>query len=228
MTTIKGDEIKLDSAEIDNSKISKETIKPKKKVIITKKKTPTNPKINTESKSINIDADADTNVDVNVDIKKVEIKEVDSIFKNKDDIDMKDINMKKEQDKEDKREVLVDLKTQLPTFKNKKTSCKIEPNPLNIFNPEDVDYRYIMMNYDFTKNKTMAKITKYEKALLIGKRAKQIEEGAIPNVKVLPGQSVIQIAEEELRQRKIPFIIKRPIGNTYEYWRPVDMEVNMD
>jgi DNA-directed RNA polymerase I, II, and III subunit RPABC2 len=84
------------------------------------------------------------------------------------------------------------------------------------------------MNYDFTKNKTMAKITKYEKALLIGKRAKQIEEGAIPNVKVLPGQSVIQIAEEELRQRKIPFIIKRPIGNTYEYWRPVDMEVNMD
>lgn len=229
MTTIKGDEIKLDSAEIDNSKISKETIKPKKKVIITKKKTPTNPKINTESKSINIDADInvddDINADVNVDIKKVEVKEVDSIFKNKDDIDMKDINMKKEQDK---REVLVDLKTQLPTFKNKKTSGKIEPNPLNIFNPEDVDYRYIMMNYDFTKNKTMAKITKYEKALLIGKRAKQIEEGAIPNVKVLPGQSVIQIAEEELRQRKIPFIIKRPIGNTYEYWRPVDMEVNMD
>jgi len=182
----------------------------KKKLIITKKRTPTNPKINTESKNVDIDA------------RKVEVKEVDSIFKNRDS------DIKKDQDKEDKREVLVDLKTQLPTFKNKKSSGKIEPNPLNIFNPEDVDYRYIMMNYDFTKNKTMAKITKYEKALLIGKRAKQIEEGAIPNVKVLPGQSVIQIAEEELRQRKIPFIIKRPIGNTYEYWRPVDMEVNMD
>ena len=208
--TMKEDEIKLDSADIDNSNISTETTKPKKKLIITKKRTPTNPKINTESKNVDIDA------------RKVEVKEVDSIFKNRDS------DIKKEQDKEDKREVLVDLKTQLPTFKNKKSSGKIEPNPLNIFNPEDVDYRYIMMNYDFTKNKTMAKITKYEKALLIGKRAKQIEEGAIPNVKVLPGQSVIQIAEEELRQRKIPFIIKRPIGNTYEYWRPVDMEVNMD
>jgi len=208
--TIKEDEIKLDSADIDNSNISTETTKPKKKLIITKKRTPTNPKINTESKNVDIDA------------RKVEVKEVDSIFKNRDS------DIKKDQDKEDKREVLVDLKTQLPTFKNKKSSGKIEPNPLNIFNPEDVDYRYIMMNYDFTKNKTMAKITKYEKALLIGKRAKQIEEGAIPNVKVLPGQSVIQIAEEELRQRKIPFIIKRPIGNTYEYWRPVDMEVNMD
>ena len=120
------------------------------------------------------------------------------------------------------------MKTQLPTFKNKKTSGKIEPNPLNIFNPEDVDYRYIMMNYDFTKNKTMAKITKYEKALLIGKRATQLECGATPNIKINIGQSVISIAEEELRQRKIPLIIKRPIGNTFEYWKPAHMEVNMD
>jgi DNA-directed RNA polymerase subunit K/omega len=76
--------------------------------------------------------------------------------------------------------------------------------------------------------RTMTKITKYEKALLIGKRAKQIEEGANPNVKVLPGQSAIAIAEEELRQRKIPLIIKRPLGNTFEYWKPADMEVIMD
>ena len=60
------------------------------------------------------------------------------------------------------------------------------------------------------------------------KRAKQIEEGAAPNVKVLPGQSAIEVAEEELRQRKIPFIIKRPIGNKFEYWKPADMEVIMD
>jgi DNA-directed RNA polymerase I, II, and III subunit RPABC2 len=87
---------------------------------------------------------------------------------------------------------------------------------------------YNKLNYDFTKNKTLPKITKYEKALLIGKRAKQIEEGANPNVKVLPGQSAIAIAEEELRQRKIPLIIKRPLGNTFEYWKPADMEVIMD
>ncbi len=97
-----------------------------------------------------------------------------------------------------------------------------------LFNEDDVDFRYIITNYDFTKNKTLPKITKYEKALLIGKRAKQIEEGAHPNVKVLPGQSAIEVAEEELRQRRIPFIIKRPLGNKFEYWKPIDMEVVMD
>lgn len=98
----------------------------------------------------------------------------------------------------------------------------------DLFDDDNVDYRYIMTNYDFTKNKTRGIITKYEKALLIGKRAKQIESGAISNVKVLPGQNAIDIAEEELRQRKIPLIIKRPIGNRFEYWKPEDMEVDMD
>ena len=106
-------------------------------------------------------------------------------------------------------------------------STKVD-NTVDMFGEDDLDFRYIMMNYDYTKNVTMPKITKYERALLIGKRAKQIEEGANPNVKYTSGQSVISIAEEELRQRKIPLIIKRPIGNKFEYWKPADMEVNMD
>lgn len=113
--------------------------------------------------------------------------------------------------------------------KNKKLSAsKNLESSFDMFGDDDVDYRFVMMNYDYTKNKTLPKITKYEKALLIGKRAKQIEDGANPNIKVMPGQGAIEIAEEELRQRKIPFIIKRPIGNTFEYWKPADMEVNMD
>ena len=106
-------------------------------------------------------------------------------------------------------------------------STKVD-NTVDMFGEDDLVFRYIMMNYDYTKNVTMPKITKYERALLIGKRAKQIEEGANPNVKYTSGQSVISIAEEELRQRKIPLIIKRPIGNKFEYWKPADMEVNMD
>jgi len=106
-------------------------------------------------------------------------------------------------------------------------SQKIESS-FDMFGNDDVDFRFVMMNYDYTKNKTLPKITKYERALLIGKRAKQIEEGANANIKIMPGQSAIEIAEEELRQRKIPLIIKRPIGNTFEYWKPADMEVLMD
>ena len=98
----------------------------------------------------------------------------------------------------------------------------------DMFGNDNVDFRYITTTYDFTKNKTLPKITKYELALLIGKRAKQIEEGANPNVNVLSGQSAIEIAEEELRQRKIPLLIRRPNGNTVEYWKPADMQVNMD
>lgn len=130
-------------------------------------------------------------------------------------------NKKKE---DDKNEVLVDVNKVLKA--SKKTSKKQDISEL--LNDDDIDYRYIITNYDYSKNKTLPKITRYEKALLVGKRAKQIEEGASPNVKVLPGQTSIDIAEEELRQRKIPFIIKRPIGNKFEYWKPIDMEVILD
>lgn len=130
----------------------------------------------------------------------------------------------KEKEKEKDKEILVDINKAIKA--TKKLSKKQDIS--EIYNDDDVDYRYIITSYDFSKNKTLPKITKYEKALLVGKRAKQIEEGANPNVKVLPGQTSIDIAEEELRQRKIPFIIKRPIGNKFEYWKPVDMEVVMD
>lgn len=122
------------------------------------------------------------------------------------------------------KEILVDISKALKVIKNTTKKKDIS----EIFNDDDVDYRYIITNYDFSKNKTPPKITRYEKALLVGKRATQIEKGANPNIKVLPGQTSIDIAEEELRQRKIPFIIKRPIGNKFEFWKPIDMEVIMD
>ena len=56
-------------------------------------------------------------------------------------------------------------------------------------------------------HKTIPFLTKYEKARILGQRAKQIETGAKPLVK-LP-ENVIDsyiIAELELREKKIPFI----------------------
>ena len=158
--------------------------------------------------------------------KKVSITE-ESIMKDETTLPKEkatDKKAEKEAEKEKEHEVLVDVSKALKV--SKKPSKKQDITEL--FNDDDVDYRYIITNYDFSKNKTLPKITKYEKALLVGKRAKQIEEGANANVKVLPGQTSIDIAEEELRQRKIPFIIKRPVGNKFEYWKPIDMEVIMD
>lgn len=75
-------------------------------------------------------------------------------------------------------------------------------------------------------HKTIPYLTKYERAKILGQRAKQINNGATPFVKVEEG--VIDgylIAEMELMQKRIPFIIRRPIpGNKCEYWNIKDLE----
>jgi DNA-directed RNA polymerase subunit K/omega len=71
-------------------------------------------------------------------------------------------------------------------------------------------------------------MTQYEKALVLGKRATQISAGAKPNITVKVGMTVVEIATEELRQQKVPFILKRPIGNRFEYWKIKDLIVNLE
>jgi DNA-directed RNA polymerase I, II, and III subunit RPABC2 len=70
-------------------------------------------------------------------------------------------------------------------------------------------------------------LTKYEKARVIGQRAKQIETGARPFISV--PENVIDsyvIADLELQQKRIPFIIRRPIpGGAFEYWNIRDLEM---
>jgi len=87
----------------------------------------------------------------------------------------------------------------------------------------DNDYRSILSKYDISKNTSRPIITIYERSLLIGKRATQIAYGASPLITVEPGMNEVAIAEEELKQRRIPLIIKRTIGDYTEYWKPADM-----
>ena len=76
-------------------------------------------------------------------------------------------------------------------------------------------------------HKTIPFITRYEKARILGERAKQINSGAKPFVDLEP--NVIDgyvIAMKEFEEKKIPFIIKRPLPNGgVEYWRFEDLEV---
>ena len=75
-------------------------------------------------------------------------------------------------------------------------------------------------------HQTLPFMTKYERARVLGQRTKQIECGANPLVKVPEG--IIDahiIAELELQQKKIPFIIRRPLpGGGSEYWNLKDLE----
>jgi DNA-directed RNA polymerase I, II, and III subunit RPABC2 len=75
-------------------------------------------------------------------------------------------------------------------------------------------------------HKTIPYLTKYEKARILGQRAKQINSGATAFVKV--PEKVIDgylIAELELQEKRIPFIIRRPLPNGgSEYWKVSDLE----
>lgn len=63
----------------------------------------------------------------------------------------------------------------------------------------------------------MEKLTKYERARVIGLRATQLSKGAIPMVDTTGLNDVVKIAEKELRENKIPLIIRRPhTDGTYE------------
>jgi len=76
-------------------------------------------------------------------------------------------------------------------------------------------------------HKTLPYLTKYERARVLGQRAKQINAGAKVFVKV--PENVIDgylIAEQELSQKRIPFIIRRPTpGGGCEYWNLRDLEL---
>ena len=74
---------------------------------------------------------------------------------------------------------------------------------------------------------TVPFITRYERAKILGERASQLDTGAQPMVKVDP--NVIDsylIALKEYEEKKIPFIVKRPLPNGgCEYWKLQDLEI---
>jgi len=75
-------------------------------------------------------------------------------------------------------------------------------------------------------HKTIPFLTKYEKTRVLGQRAKQILSGSNPYIEV--SKEIIDsyiIAEMELKAKKIPFIIRRPLPNGgCEYWKLKDLE----
>lgn len=76
-------------------------------------------------------------------------------------------------------------------------------------------------------HKTIPMLTKYEKTRVLGIRAKQINNGAIPMTSVPDNvMDGYLIALKELEEKKIPVIIRRPLPNgSSEYWKLKDLEI---
>ena len=86
------------------------------------------------------------------------------------------------------------------------------------------DSNTLMKNYKKKKAnyKTIPIITKYEKTRVLSERASQINEGATILISNPESYSnAYDIAVAEYNSKKIPFIIKRPYGNGFEYWSRV-------
>lgn len=73
-------------------------------------------------------------------------------------------------------------------------------------------------------HKSVPYLTIFEKTKIIGFRSNQLAQGARPFITVPPHiTNVTDIARLELEQRKLPFIVKRPMPDgTFEYWRLQD------
>ena len=74
-------------------------------------------------------------------------------------------------------------------------------------------------------HRTYPFLTNFERTKIIGLRANQISRGSVPFVAVPKHiTDVRDIARLELEQKRLPYLIKRPLPNgTFEYWRLCDL-----
>lgn len=89
------------------------------------------------------------------------------------------------------------------------------------------DITEINKYYDKSKNIKSNKMNKYQYTSVLGMRATQIEHGAQPLIEITDDmKSPLDVAEEELRQRKTPFIVVNKINNSHiDLWKIEDMEI---
>jgi len=182
--------------------------------------------------------DFDSNEDEDEDTKKEDEESED------DDVEGEKIASKKTKNPA-KKTVQIDLENDDDDEDNyddsylQKFDSELTKNYINEFHPECLIHNYdeisklTVVVRDSNNiivdslHRTIPFLTKYEKARILGQRAKQIEIGSRPFVSV--PENVIDsyiIAELELQQKRIPFIIRRPIpGGACEYWNLKDLEV---
>ena len=87
------------------------------------------------------------------------------------------------------------------------------------------DSSSILKNYDVRRNKTKNILSKYERTKVIYERMLMLSSGSksyLSNPERHNGD-LYKITLDELKNNKIPFIIKRTIGDSYEYWKLEDL-----
>jgi DNA-directed RNA polymerase subunit K/omega len=76
-------------------------------------------------------------------------------------------------------------------------------------------------------HKSQPFLSLYEKTKILSFRSNQLAQGARPYITVPEHlTNVLEIAKLELTQRRLPYIVKRPMPDrTFEYWRLSDLMI---
>ncbi len=116
------------------------------------------------------------------------------------------------------------------TDEDKDSKALLKHHPECILDYQEAVAAKIPLTEAFPENedpnhKSAPFLTQYEKTLIIGKRANQLSQGAMPYITVPEHVSNVgEIARMELEQKRLPYIIKRPMpDSTFEYWRLSDL-----
>ena len=167
------------------------------------------------------DSDIESVGDINSDNENEDNNNINDLMSNNDEDDDNEDN--EDDDDEDYKKF----------DKNLKKKYLLEQHPES----ENVNYEEVLVLSKITRDKdgnivddlhkTLPILTKYEKTRVLGLRAKQISCGSDIYIKI--NKDIILpylIAEMELKEKKLPFIIRRPIPNgSFEYWCVEDLEL---
>ena len=115
---------------------------------------------------------------------------------------------------------------------NKVDMKRIHPESIHINNEELKTLTKVVRNkYGIiidNLHKTIPWISKYEYTKILGQRVKQLNSGAKPLIKSSGQINNYNLAEQEIQEKKLPVIIKRPLpSGGCEYWKLQDLEINI-
>lgn len=167
-----------------------------------------------EAEEEDVEEEYDEDDDTGVVLEEPEETDDEEVDETDDDSDMMEEHMAKINDQL-KKEYLLDFhpEVKMPNFQELNSLVVVVRDEFgNVIDP---------------LHKTAPILSKYERARVLGVRAKQINNGAEVFVDV--PEEVIEgyvIAEKELTNKVLPFIIRRPLPNgRSEYWRLADLEI---
>ena len=113
---------------------------------------------------------------------------------------------------------------------NKPNINSLHPELITVNNDELINLTHVVRNkYGIiidNLHRSIPILTKYEFTKIVGQRIKQLNSGVKP---IIAGEKYINnynIAENEVRGKKLPVIIKRPMpSGACEYWKLQDLEI---